>query len=228
MDDDGSEGWMGLLRRIRENDPNTTSLDIDEISAIDIDFMLNMTDEDWEQLGRDISNNSYLKNVELYNEALNDRKMSFLFRGLTRSSSIKDMNLYNNGLSVGAVRSMVPFLQNANNLMELDLTDNNFQSEGFNLLFRALRDSPVEELLCQECDIDSIEIDSEDKPKHLKRLYLNCNSINSHGCRELAKLLQGDSTLTTLDLTKNKVDDEGVEILVEALRSNTALTDRFK
>ena len=110
---------------------------------------------------------------------------------------------------------MVPFLQNANNLIELELTDNNFQSEGFKILLRALSDSPIEELLCQECGIESIEIDNEHKPKHLKRLYLNCNNINADGCRGLGKLLQGDSTLTTLHLPGNKIDDEGVEILVK-------------
>ena len=78
MYNDEGEGWFRtLLRRIRDNDPDITVLD-DLLGYLAIPHM---TDEDWEQLGRDISNNSYLKNVELYNEALNDRKMSFLFFG---------------------------------------------------------------------------------------------------------------------------------------------------
>ena len=112
-------------------------------------------------------------------------------------------------------------MQNANNLLELHLDYNNIQSEGFNVLFRALRDSPIEMLRCGNCDIKSIEIDKNDVPNNLRFLSLSRNSINADGCREISKLLQGgDSTLTTLSLVDNKIDDEGVTILADALQSN--------
>ena len=219
------EGWDDLLRRIKENDPYTTSLDFSEIKAIDIDCPQNMTDEDWEELGRDISNNTHLEKVVLYNEVLNDQKLSCLFRGLTRSSSsIRELQLYENGFSVAAVRSMVPFLQSANNLTHLDLDNNNLQSEGFNLLFRALSNSPIERLDCDGCDIKSIEIDTKKIPKQLRSLYLMSNIINASGCCELAKLLQGrDATLRYLILNSNQIDDDGVAFLADALQNNTSL-----
>ena len=162
-------------------------------------YIQDMTDDEWEELGRDISNNTHLKELDLYDGALNDHKMSFFFRGLTGSSTMKEILLNKNRLTAAGVRSMVPFLQNANNLLRLDIENNNIQSEGFNTLLRALRDSPIEMLFCTDCGIDSsIEIDSEHKPKQLKILFLCDNIINADGCRELAKLLQGeDSTLTT-------------------------------
>ena len=165
----------------------------------------NITDDGWEKLGRDISYNAHLETLCLYGGALNDRKMSFLFRGLTSNSGftrgtyIEEMHLNENGLSAAGVRSMVPFLQNANYLRELSLDDNNIQSEGFNVLFRALSNSPLEELNCRECRIESIDIDSERLPTNLTSLDLEKNTINTDGCRGLAKLLQGgDSTLTKL------------------------------
>jgi hypothetical protein len=187
-----------------------------------------MTDEDWEQLGRDIANNTHLEDIMLCNGVLNDHKMSFLFGGLTRSSSIDGLHLANNGLSAAAIPSMVPFLQNANNLKYLDIggeeTACNLQSEGFNILFRALRDCPIERLWCQNCGIESIEIDNEHVPRHLKKLNLHWNNINADGCRGLATLLQvGDAALTDLYIDGNKIDDDGVEILVNALRSNATL-----
>ncbi|KAK1746068.1 hypothetical protein QTG54_002675 [Skeletonema marinoi] len=92
-------------------------------------------------------------------------------------------------------------------------------------MFRALRDSPIEELYCNRCGIESIEIDTEHIPKHLTWLSLIGNIINANGCHELAKLLQGgDSTLKDLYLTDNTIDDEGVAILVAALQNNTSLT----
>eukprot|EP00984_Skeletonema_dohrnii_P014258 scaffold5971_cov111-Skeletonema_dohrnii-CCMP3373.AAC.3 len=219
-EDDESSGFSegrSVLRNIKENDPDTTILDCIHITHV--------TDEELEELGHDIANNTHLKQAYLWEGFLNDRKASILCRGLTRSASIKDMYLLENGLSVAGVRSMVPFLQNANNLRELYLDNNNIQSEGFNELFRALRNSPIESLYCDKCGIESIDVDTEHIPKHLKSLYLNDNIVNTDGCHGLATLLQGKgATLTQLYLERNKIGDDGVGILVDALQNNKSLT----
>eukprot|EP00984_Skeletonema_dohrnii_P012758 scaffold5207_cov96-Skeletonema_dohrnii-CCMP3373.AAC.5 len=215
------DDWLADLQSIKDNDPDVTEL----AGKGHDNFIENMTDEGWEQLGRDISNNTHLTGLHLTEGALNDRKISFFFRGLTRSSTIKYMHLYENEFSVAGVQSMVLFVQNASNLTMLNLDANTFESEGFNALMRALRDSPIESLSCDRCGIESIDIDSEHIPKHLTHLYFSKNSINADGCRGLAKLLQGgDSTLNFLNLDDNKIDDEGVEILADALKHNRSLT----
>ena len=162
--------------------------------------------------------------ASVYEGALNDNKMSFLFRGLTESSSIERMQLCSNQVSAAGIRSMVPFLQNAANLVRLSLEDNNIKSEGFNFLFRALRHSPIKYLFCGRCRIESIVIDSENIPRHLASLNLAQNSITADGCRELAKLLRGDNAmLELLDISDCKVGDDGVEVLADALQTNTSL-----
>jgi len=122
---------------------------------------------------------------------------------------------------------MVPFLQNTAHLRWLDLDDNNLQSEGFNLLLRALRGSPIKNLSCARCGIRSIEIDINNCfPQHLTFLNLSSNFINADGCHGLAELLQGGGArLSTLLLNKNEIDDDAVAILVDALQNNTSLTD---
>ncbi len=216
--------FKAILQGIREYDPNTDTLSVSGV----FDYIQNMTDEDWEDLGIDISNNDFsLKNVNIVNGALNDHKMSCLFRGLTGSCSIGKMCLHNNELSVAAVRSMESFFQNASNLTHLELHDSNIQSEGFNELLRALYDRPVVMLQCIGCGIESIEIDNEHIPKYLESLVLIDNRINADGCRELAKLLPGAGGNATwfagLYLAGNNIDDEGVAILADALSSNTSL-----
>eukprot|EP00984_Skeletonema_dohrnii_P013071 scaffold5383_cov152-Skeletonema_dohrnii-CCMP3373.AAC.6 len=225
--EDDEDLWLFDLQRIRENDPCKTELYWK--GAFDLfgehNYVQNITDEDWEQIGHAISSNTHLASVRLDDGALNDQNMAFLFRGLTRSRSIKTTSLYANDFSVDGVRSMVPFLRNANNLRYLNVSCSNIQSEGFNMLFRALRDSPICSLVCKGCDIELIEIDNNYIPNNLKCLDLISNNINADGCRELAKLLRGkDATLTTLWLSDNKIDDEGVGILVDALQNNTSLT----
>jgi len=119
---------------------------------------------------------------------------------------------------------MVPFLQNAANFTSMDLMYNNLLSEGFNELFRALRNNPIEILNCSYCGICSIQIDIASFPRNLTYLMLNGNNIGTDGCRVLAKLLQEeDSTLAHLQLRGNKIDDEGVGILVDALQNNKSL-----
>ena len=215
--DDEDNDFNSRLQKVKANDCSVGYLDGDG----QYNFIQNITEENWEEIGNDIANNTELDRLSLYKGALNDLKMTFLFRGLTRSSSLIRLELYNNNLSVVGVRSMVPFLQNSNKLVNLDLRENNLQSEGFNAMFRALRNSPVRQLYCDKCGITSIEIRCI--PKHLKELYLNENSISVDGCRQIAKLLGGDATLERLQLRDNEIDDEGVEILVEALKNNKSL-----
>ena len=152
-----------------------------------------------------------------------------MIRRLQKSSSIEEMLSYRNQLSAAGVQSMVPFVQNANKLRLLNPHENNLRSEGFSVLFRALRDSPIERLCCKNCGIASIEIDSSEHILlHLKYLLLEGNIINTDGCRELAKLLQGgDATLERLHLDGNNIDDEGVAILASALQSNTSLSTSY-
>ena len=184
-----------------------------------------VTSKAWARIGRIISNNTQLQYLHLrQSAALNDEKMQSFFQGLMRSRKIKDVRLSRNTFGVAVVRSMVPFLQNTDNLTCLVLDNNNIQSEGFNILFRALSDSPIETLNCSSCGIESIDIHSNHIPRHLIRLYLHGNRIRSDGCRELAKLLQGgDSTLKDLVVSDCKIDDDGVEILIDALQNNKSL-----
>ena len=259
------------LPRVRGNDPDVGHL----CGYGNFGVIQNMTNEVWEGIGRDISNNAYLEHLEIIDGALNDDTLSSLFRGLSRSSSIIDLELYNNEFSAAGVRSLEPFMQNSINLRELHISHNNIEAEGFNILLQALCGSPIELLYCIECgitsieiekvptdlrllsiggnniksegfnrllqsfsdgsveilnffncqmNIESIEIDDDSIPRNLRSLSLLSNRIDANGCRRIAKLLEkGNSKLEKLILQKNLVDDEGVAILVDALKTNVSL-----
>ena len=209
------------VHRLSINDPSMTVFSWEE----DHEYIQSMTDEEWERLGHYISQSSYLTHFCLSETAINDQQMRALFRGLTRSNSIKIIDMAHNSFGSDGIRSMVPFLQNPNNLTEINLYNNHIDSDGFNWFFRSLRDSPIEELICGCCgDLASIEIDNTCIPRYLKSLSLSECCINTNGCREVAKLLQKEnSTLEELWLDFNKIDDEGVAILVNALQNNTCL-----
>lgn len=115
---------------------------------------------------------------------------------------------------------MVPFLQNTNNLKELDLQNNDIQSEGFYTLIRALQNSPIDHLNCSRCGIESIEIENEALPKKLENLYLSDNWLRQDGIQGLMTSLQ-DSNVTWLDIGGNNVTSEGFSLLFEALRNSS-------
>ena len=218
------ERYRGNLQRVKDNDPNQTLIFMD---GTDGEFVRNMTYADWEELGRDINNNTHLRELSFV-ASINNQKMTALFRGLTRSNSITEISLRRNEFGADGVRSMVPFLQNSGNLKLVDVSRNNIGSDGFNTLFRALCDSPIEDLDCDKCGIESINIDGDRIPLNLRELDLTSNGINADGCHELAKLLRGgDSTLKKLHLDNNRIDGECVVILVNALENNTSLRELY-
>ena len=212
--------FLDDLQLLRGNDSSVTDLKVSGWFP----YVQDMTGEDWEQLGRDISNNRHLNKITFV-AALDDHTMTSLFRGLTISSSIDEMTFTNNRCGVNGIRSMVPFLQNANNLLELDFFHDNISSEGFSLVWRALRDSPINILTFYCCGLSSIKIDDDYVPNNLQSLILRGNNINADWCREVAKLMRMEHTkLEHLFLNDNKIDDEGISILANALRTNTSLS----
>ena len=184
-----------------------------------------MSNEGWEQFGRVIANSNHLNRLCLTAGTLDDERMSFLFRELTRSSSIREFHAssYRGGYGIDGVRAMTPFLRNVTNLTRLIVSYNLITADGFGLLLAALRDSPIEELQCDRCGLDSIDIDISSFPKNMKKLNLAENNLGRNSCRELAKILGRDATLAELFLYGNHIDDEGIFFLVHALRNNKSL-----
>jgi hypothetical protein len=226
-----SAGWSAEKKFLRQlhsmvRNDNTEKLIADGLdSGWNFGCIEKMSNEDWEQLGRVIANSNRLKRLCLHTGVLNDERMIFLFRGLTRSSSIRGFNIekyWGRGYGLDGVRAMTPFLQNAN-LRFLNVSRNPITPEGFTLLLAGLRDSPVEEIRCDQCELDSIEIDISCFPKNMKTLHLGKNKLGRNSCRELAKILGPNSTLIELFLYKNRIDDEGISHLVHALHSNKSL-----
>ncbi|KAK1746066.1 hypothetical protein QTG54_002673 [Skeletonema marinoi] len=148
------------LRRVRMLWPELTKRTLTTFRARGLFRSTDLSNEEWEQLGRDLANCNQLESLNLEDAVggadVGDCKTSFLFRGWTKSSSIKDMDLGCNGFGLEGVQSIVPFLQNASNLKYLDVKGNNIQSEGFNAIFRALRDSQIEELYCAKLYLQPI------------------------------------------------------------------------
>jgi|SaaInl74LU_5_DNA_1037368.scaffolds.fasta_scaffold13635_2 hypothetical protein len=90
-DDDEYMKFSDIMRSVHQNDPYATELE----GIGGENWIQSMSNEDWEDLGRGVSNNTHLETVRISEGALNDRtRVAFFFLGLTRSSSIARMLLY--------------------------------------------------------------------------------------------------------------------------------------
>lgn len=228
-DDDSASG---------ESSSSSSSSEYDEEDSINwwyfrlsgdqnADIIQHMNVRDWELLGRDLIGMSF-EELSITSRALdNDEKVSALFRRLTGSNTIKKIFLCSNHFGRQGLRSMVPFLQHVIYLNTLDISGNNIGSEGFAVLWRGLRRSPIRHLICSMCGIQSIEIDRyygrKCGPRIIESFGLDSNFINCDGVREIIKLLHTGGRMTHLSLCNNRIGNEGVAALAEALKNDTWL-----
>ncbi len=191
------------------------------------EIVQDMTPETWEELGRHIFRDMSFGNLTITSRALDsDEKVSSFFKGLTGSNTIQKIFLCNNHFGIQGLRSMVPFLQHVKHLSGLDISGNNIGSEGFAVLWRGLHRSPIKHLFCNSCGIASMEIDIYGRkcgPRRLESFGLDSNFIDSDGLREVSKLLHTGGRMAHLSLCDNRIGNEGVAALVDAMKNNTSL-----
>ena len=217
-----SEQCREDIRRIKNN--------YNPLDDEDASFQLNtscadlFTDLAWKLLGRYIANNMNLKELDLARCILSNERMALLFSELVRSS-ITYLYIRKNSFGVEGLRCMIPFLENSPNLSDINFSrNNNFNSECFEVLIKALRGNPVMYLCIRRCNITDISVLELYSLPKLSMLTLMGNNIGREGCTVLSHILQQEgSELWHLDLRNTDIDDEGAEILATALKHNINL-----
>jgi len=204
---------------------------IDQVVAFKINSVhtaRQFTDQAWQLLGGYIANSEYLDIFDLDSCDLNDQQMTSLFSKLVRSESLTEIGInFSPSFSVDGVRSMVTFLENSPELWDVNMYHNdNFNSECFELLVKALQNSSVKRLELENCNITNISaLDTYNIP-NLQKLDLNQNNIGREGCITISNLLQKEDTnLYHLLLKNTGIDDEGVEFIATSLKDSTKLKE---
>ena len=206
----------GYINDIKDNNSNTNKL------VIRSDNADNFTDQAWQLLGRYIANNTHLKTLDLDGSRLTDERMGISFSELDKSS-LSELDIRNNPFGISGTRSMIPFLENSPYLSVINISDNNnFDSRCLKMLVPTLHGRQNIELFFRSCNITDISALDTPALFNLKSLALENNNIGKEGCITLANILQQEgSKLEYLDLDNTSIDDEGAEILAEALKYNT-------
>ncbi|KAI4891309.1 hypothetical protein NFI96_010095 [Prochilodus magdalenae] len=145
------------------------------------------------------SETSSLKELDLSNNFLQDLGMEKLSAGL-RNSYCKLEILRLSGCNFGAksCEYLGSVLKLENSLKELDLSKNELQDSGVELLSAGLRSS--------HCKLQILRLSG-------------CN-FGAKSCEYLGSVLKLENSLKELDLSKNELQDSGVELLSAGLRSS--------
>ncbi|XP_066537048.1 NACHT, LRR and PYD domains-containing protein 3-like isoform X2 [Hoplias malabaricus] len=158
-----------------------------------------LTKDSCEALGTALQSENSLKELDLSNNDLQDSGVELLSAGL-KSPLCKLETLRLSGCRLGdkSCESLGSVLQSNSSLKELDLSNNDLQDSGVELLSAALK-SP----LCK-----------------LETLRLALCGLRDKSCKSLGSALQSENSLKELDLSNNDLQDSGVELLSAALKSS--------
>lgn len=131
-----------------------------------------------------------------------------LTQALESMRCLCSLSLTNNQLDDDMVRLLVEELQHTyvrNTLIDLDLSHNKIATEGLRVITQYfLLDENEEDFACDAAI--------------LANLKLAGNSIRAEGARTLGRILKTNTSLVTLDIQMNRLEDEGGQLLVDGLR----------
>ncbi|XP_052397013.1 NACHT, LRR and PYD domains-containing protein 12 isoform X5 [Carassius gibelio] len=158
----------------------------------------NLTDHHCETLASTLQSSNSLKEMNMSNNDLQDSGMKLLCVGLkSPNCQLNILRLAICKLTDQCCKTVASVLQSPNSLRELDLSKNDLQDSGVELLCVGLK-SPN----CQ-----------------LNILRLAICKLTDQCCKTVASVLQSPNSLRELDLSKNDLQDSGVELLCAGLKN---------
>ncbi|XP_072512708.1 uncharacterized protein [Salminus brasiliensis] len=163
--------------------------------------LCNLGEKSGETLGSVLqSENSSLKELDLGKNTLQDSGVELLSAGVKSSHcKLEILRLAFCNLGERSCKNLGSTLQSENSLKELDLSNNDLQDSGVELLSAGLRSS--------HCKLET--------------LRLSFCALGEKTCKNLGSALKlANSSLKELDLSNNDLKDSGVELLSAGLRSS--------
>ena len=222
-----------ILQRLRDNDESFDKLWICSKDQVidELDYYpYTSTELAW--LGCFLGSSSTMKELYISSDLThfdNSRRDVFL-RGLANNKSIYQLNLECFALAEQEMLRMVGQLMKNNNLTEINVTDCRVVAKGIRQLSLAIGDcnQSLKQFYFRNNQIgDGHLVDiitALSMHPQLTELCLSNMNMDRNECTALSTLLRCTTTrLQNLNLDRNNINDEGVDLLVQALSKNNQL-----
>jgi hypothetical protein len=183
-------------------------------------------DEYWGQLEAKMNelNFMYIENVEMTNERL-AALVDILLSGRANSSSM-GIQFYNTNLCEEAIISLSKLVEVITTLQSFFIGNNRIGNmESARCLSRSLKShTRIRELYLPHCDLGSSpEILLVILQSDISIINLKNNNIDSLGAVKIAEYLEGNPPISHIDLYDNRLNDDDVILISQALKRNINL-----
>ncbi|XP_036452500.1 NACHT, LRR and PYD domains-containing protein 3-like [Colossoma macropomum] len=188
----------------------------------------NLSTDSCDALASVFNSVSPLKELHLSGNDLQDLGVELLSAGLKSSHcKLEILSLANCNLTVSSCKTFTSVLQSVNSIKELDLSNNDLQDSGVELLTAGLNSShcKLEILRLTMCDLgenicENLQSALQSVNSSLKELDLSNNDLQDSGVKLLSVGLSSHCKLEILRLSGCMVTEEGCSYLTSALKSN--------
>ena len=167
----------------------------------------------------------HIQNVEMTKEHLT--ALVDIFRSGRATNSSDTVNFFNVNLCEEGIIWLSKLIDVSSNLHELQLCHNRIDNmESACCLSRSLKlHTCIDRLYLTHCDLGSNpEILSVILQSEVKNIDLSNNNIDLLGAVKIAEYLESDSPIDCIDLNRNRLNDNDVILISQALKRNTNLT----
>ncbi|XP_026142469.1 NACHT, LRR and PYD domains-containing protein 3-like [Carassius auratus] len=159
----------------------------------------NLTDQCCKSLSSSLKSSNSLRELDLSHNNLQDSGVKLLSDGMKISHcQLNILRLAGCNLTDQCCESLSSCLQLSNSLRELDLSHNNLQDSGVKLLSDGMKIS--------HCQLNILRL-------------AGCN-LTDQCCESLSSCLQLSNSLKEMDLSHNNLQDSGVKLLSDGLKSS--------
>ncbi|XP_067260689.1 ribonuclease inhibitor-like isoform X2 [Chanodichthys erythropterus] len=167
----------------------------------------NITAEGCAALTSALRSNSHLRELNLTGNKIGDEGLTLLSDGLKDPHcKLETLRLSYCNITAEGCAALTSALRSNSHLRELDLSDNKIGGEGLTLLSDGLKDL--------HCKLEKLTL-------------FDCN-ITTEGCAALTSALRSNSHLREVDLSENKIGDEGLTLLSDGLKYPHCKLEKLK
>lgn len=218
----GNKRKAQILNRLKNNDPNFTYLYIN--GRHNSRHSYNLSVNDYALLGYFIGKNEHLKEISFAGGRLGrHQQIELFFRGFNKNQSIErvifnGMDLTTDG-GGDILRMMKLFFKSNHALTDFTMFDCRVGHQGAAMLSLA---KSLKRIVLSNNEMDDETLAEVSRAvgtlPRLERLKMIGNNVGRGNCTEIvASGLLGMNELHCLDLSRNNIDDRGVEALAHAL-----------